>query len=117
MKIKIVAITESVVILELPDGKQLSVRPGEAISIDNVPAIWEFSNEAQPGNPVTGIEMLTQGGVTLRWAFDPPIQQSRFMTGIGHLSRQFGLEKMPELVLPEPATPPCGAPLTETKEV
>ena len=63
---------------------------------ENIP---EFPNEAKPGNPVTAIDLQMQEGVTLRWTFDTPIQQSRMMLALGRL---FGslTDMMPELSLP-----------------
>lgn len=60
--------------------------------------IPEFPNEVNP-NPVTAIDLRTEQGVTLRWHFDPPVQQSRMMLALGGLFAQVS-EEMPELSLP-----------------
>ena len=62
--------------------------------------IPEFPNEANPGNPVTGIALRTQDGTVLCWTFDTPVQQSRMMLALGSLFARVS-KAMPELSLPE----------------
>jgi len=73
--------------------------------------IPESPNEMGPGNPVTSFDVHTVEGVTLRWNFDEPIQQSRMMAAIGRMAGMLGV--MPTFDLPPPGTQcfTCGGPV------
>ena len=69
---------------------------------DQATVIPEFPGEMTPGNPVTAIDAHTRDGVVLRWVFPEPVQQARFMWGVGELFGRLGLSRFPYLELPEP---------------
>ncbi len=62
--------------------------------------IPEFPNEINP-NPVTALDMRTQEGTALRFAFHPPIQQSKMVASLGFLHALLDLEL--NIQLPEEA--------------
>ena len=62
--------------------------------------IPEFPNEINP-NPVTALDMRTQDGTTLRFAFHPSIQQSNMMAALGLLHALLDVEL--NIQLPEEA--------------
>ncbi len=62
--------------------------------------ITEFPNQINP-NPVTALDMRTQEGTALRFAFHPPIQQSKMVAALGLLHALLDVEV--NIQLPEEA--------------
>ena len=53
--------------------------------------IPEFPDEIN-SNPVTALDMRNQDGTTLRFAFHPPIQQSKMVAALGLLHALLDVE-------------------------
>ena len=62
--------------------------------------IPEFPDEIN-SNPVTALDMRNQDGTTLRFAFHPPIQQSKMVAALGLLHALLDVEV--NIQLPEEA--------------